>query len=63
MDLLVAMGFILCMLYLFYEREGRKKPRQQVARASRTTASRGGKRPTKRRSHKFSVPNITQYPI
>jgi hypothetical protein len=49
MDLLVAMGFMLCMLYLFYEREGRQKARAQVARPSRSTTSKG-RRPTKRRS-------------
>jgi hypothetical protein len=30
MDLLVAMGFMLCMLYLFYEREERRKPPKQT---------------------------------
>lgn len=51
MDLLIAMGFIMCMLYLFYEREGRNKPRPQVARARSTRSSSvKSRRPTKRRS-------------
>jgi hypothetical protein len=50
MDFIIGMGFVLCMLYLFYEREGRRKPRTQVARASRTSASSKGKRTTKRKT-------------
>lgn len=41
MDMLIAMGFILCMLYLFYERDGRSR--------TRATASKG-RRSSKRRS-------------
>ena len=63
MDFLIGMGFVLCMLYLFYERENNKKARPQVARASRTAAGRGGKRATKRRSNKFDVPNIGASPF
>jgi hypothetical protein len=50
MDLLVAMGFMLCMLYLFYEREERRKPRTQTARSSRTYTGAKSKRPSKRRT-------------
>jgi hypothetical protein len=63
MDFLIGMGFVLCMLYLFYERESSKKARPQVARASRTSASRGsskGRRTTKRKSrYKSEVDMIT----
>lgn len=51
MDFVVGMGFVLCMLYLFYEREGRHKARPQVARASRSGAAKG-KRTTKRQTSK-----------
>ena len=64
MDFIVGMGFVLCMLYLFYERENRQKARPQVARASRTSASRGGKRTTtKRRSHKFMVARVAAHEL
>jgi hypothetical protein len=57
MDFIIGMGFVLCMLYLFYEREN-KKARPQFARASRGTASRS-KRPIKRRTTKrFDVPDV-----
>jgi hypothetical protein len=56
MDFVIGMGFVLCMLYLFYERESRKA-RPQLARASRTSAARG-KRTTKRRTKRFEVPQI-----
>ena len=63
MDFIVGMGFVLCMLYLFYERENRQKARPQVARVARTSSARSGKRTTKRRTHKFSVPFVAQeYP-
>jgi hypothetical protein len=51
MDFVIGMGFVLCMLYLFYEREGRKRPRAQTVRAARGGGGRG-KRNTKRRTVK-----------
>jgi hypothetical protein len=51
MDFVIGMGFVLCMLYLFYEREGRKRPRAQTVRAARGSGGRG-KRTTKRRTVK-----------
>jgi hypothetical protein len=55
MDFVIGMGFVLCMLYLFYEREGRKA-RPQYARTSRATTPRG-KRTAKRRTKHFDVPS------
>jgi hypothetical protein len=50
MDFVIGMGFVLCMLYLFYEREGRKRPRAQTVRAARGGGGSRGKRTTKRRT-------------
>ncbi len=63
MEMLIGMGFILCMLYLFYEREGRSKTRASTTRAGSRRSTAKGRRTTKRRSTKkqFAVPALVTH--